>query len=102
MASMDSLVDDSVASARLVWLTGASDRKQFGELLVEATRAHVADDEQSRASFAWWRSDWDAIQRHKDGLTIDGIGLRPLCAHSASCCLRHPGRLPTGRSSIAW
>jgi hypothetical protein len=77
MAAMDSLVDDSVAPARLVWLTDAGDRERFGELLVEATRAHVADDEQSRASFAWWRSDWDAIQRHKDGLTIDGVGLRP-------------------------
>jgi hypothetical protein len=78
LAAMDSLVDDSVAPAQLVWLTDASDRRRFGELLVEATRAHVADDEQSTASFAWWRSDWDAIQRHKDGLTIDGVGLRPL------------------------
>jgi hypothetical protein len=61
-----------------VWLSGTRDRQQFGELLVEATRAHVADDEQSKASFAWWRSDWDEIQRHKDGLTIDGVGLSPL------------------------
>jgi hypothetical protein len=78
LAAMEALVDDSVALARLVWLTSSEDRRQFGDLLVEATRAHVADDEQSRASFAWWRSDWDEIQRHKDGLTIDGVGLRPL------------------------
>lgn len=78
LASIDDLVDESVAPARLVWLTAAGDRQRFGDLLVEATRAHVADDEQSKASFAWWRSGWDAIQRHKDGLTIDGVGLRPL------------------------
>jgi len=78
LAALDDLVDESVAPARLVWLTAAGDRKHFGDLLVEATRAHVADDEQSKASFAWWRSDWDTIQRLKDGLTIDGVGLRPL------------------------
>lgn len=78
LAAMDALVDDSVAPAHLVWLTSTSDRDQFGELLVAATEAHVADDEQSKASFAWWRSDWDEIQRHKDGLTIDGVGLRPI------------------------
>lgn len=78
LAAMADLVDDSVAPARLVWLTDSRDRRRFADLLVEATRAHVADDEQSKASFAWWRSDWDDIQRHKDGLTIDGVGLRPL------------------------
>jgi hypothetical protein len=78
LTAMGALVDDSVAPARLMWLTSSGDRQQFGDLLVEATQAHVADDEQSRASFAWWRSDWDEIQRHKDGLTIDGVGLRPL------------------------
>ena len=78
LAAMDDLVDESVAPARLVWLTAAGERQRFGDLLVGATRAHVADEEQSKASFAWWRSDWDTIQRHKDGLTIDGVGLRPL------------------------
>jgi len=78
LAAMEDLVDASVAPARLVWLTGAGDRRRFGDLLVEATRAHVADDEQSRASFAWWRSDWDEIQRSKDGLNIDGVGLGPV------------------------
>ncbi len=74
---MGDLVDASVAPARLVWLT-ADPARRFGELLVDATREHVADEEQSLASFAWWRSSWDDIQRHKDGLTIDGVGLPPL------------------------
>lgn len=78
LAAMDGLVDETVAPARLVWLTSTADRQEFADLLVEATRAHIADDEQSRASFAWWRNDWDDIQRLKDGLTIDGVGLPPL------------------------
>ena len=77
LSEMEELVDESVAPAHLVWLTSASDRQEFSDLLVEATRAHVADEEQSQASFAWWRSSWDDIQRHKDGLTIDGVGLSP-------------------------
>lgn len=77
-ASMLGLVDESVSPARLVFLDEDPARRQFGELLVEATRAHVADEEQSLSSFAWWRSSWDDIQRQKDGLNIDGAGLPPL------------------------
>lgn len=73
--AMDSLVDASVRPARVVWLSGADERRRFADLLIDATRAHVGDDVQSQDSFAWWRSNWDSIQRHKDGLTIDGAGL---------------------------
>jgi hypothetical protein len=78
LATMTSLVDDSVAPAKLQWLDTDTGRERFGAMLVDAARAHVDDDEQSRASFLWWRSDWDAVQQHKDGLTIDGVGLPPL------------------------
>ena len=30
----------------------------------------------------WWRSDWDSVQEHKDGLIIDGAGPRPIFAYS--------------------
>ena len=59
LAAMDDLVDASVTPGRLAWLTAAGERQRFGSTLVEATRAHVADKEPSKASFAWWRSDWD-------------------------------------------
>ncbi len=75
MTSMSSL---TVPGTSLVWLVEASDRAAFADLLVEATRAHNNDEEQSRDSFAWWRSDWDQVQKHKDGLNIDGAGLSPL------------------------
>lgn len=78
MEAMAALIDASVAPAKLAWLVNDQQRQQFGALLLDAAREHVADGEQSMASFAWWRSDWDAIQRHKDGLTIDGVGLSPM------------------------
>lgn len=78
LESMARLVNQSVAPAQLMFLHQEPDRGQFGQLLVEATRAHVADEEQSVASCEWWRSSWDEVQRHKDGLTIDGVGLAPL------------------------
>jgi hypothetical protein len=75
---MSALADPSVRPAQVTFVTADAARRRFGELLVEATQAHVADEEQSVASAAWWRSSWDAVQTHKDGLTIDGAGLSPL------------------------
>lgn len=75
MASMSLL---GGAGTGLVWLVDAATRTEFANLLVAATQAHINDDEQSRASFEWWRNDHDEIQRHKDGLNIDGVGLSPL------------------------
>lgn len=75
---MTGLVDESVAPADLIFLSQEPSRGQLGDLIVEATRAHVADRDQSLASSAWWRSSWDEVQRHKDGLNIDGVGLPPV------------------------
>lgn len=77
LAAMASLADASVSPARLVWLTSRDARSEFAALLIEATAAHNADDEQSRDSFTWWRSGWDDVQSHRDGLNIDGVGLPP-------------------------
>ncbi len=62
----------------VAWLTSADQRAAMGALMVDAAVAITADDEQSRDAFAWFRSTDDAIQRHRDGLTLDGQDLRPL------------------------
>ena len=77
LTDMAALADSDVDPARLQWLTGAIDLRRFAEMLVEATRAHNADDQQSMDSFAWWRGSWDEVQEHRDGLNIDGVGLPP-------------------------
>lgn len=77
LAAMGALADGDVAPARVVWLTAEPDRRRFADLLVEATRAHNGDKEQSTDSFAWWRATWDEVQTHRDGLNLDGVGLPP-------------------------
>jgi hypothetical protein len=59
----------------LVWLTTAADMGRFADLTLQATGAIIADPEQARDDFAWWRGDWRAIQEHKDGITLDPSGL---------------------------
>jgi hypothetical protein len=50
----------------------------LGQLMVDAAQAVVADQDQSRDGFGWFRSDDDAVQAHRDGLTLDAQGLSPL------------------------
>jgi len=77
LTALSELADTSTAPASLRWLI-ADDRDRFGQLMVAATEAFIADHAQSEASFTWYRQDWDAVQRHKDGLTVDGQGLPDL------------------------
>ena len=62
----------------IAWLTTVDQRAALGALMIDAAVAITADEQQSRDAFAWFRSDDDAIQRHRDGLTLDGQDLRPL------------------------
>jgi len=54
----------------LAWL----DKAKFSELTVRATEAIIADPDQSRDDFSWYRGDWDRLQEAKDGVTIDATG----------------------------
>ncbi len=60
------------------WFTTAPEKATMGALLLDAARAVVGDIEQSTEAFAWFRNDRDAIDRHRDGLTLDGQGLAPV------------------------
>ncbi|MEH1017121.1 hypothetical protein V6U90_29000 [Micromonospora sp. CPCC 206060] len=62
----------------LAWITSEHDRLAMGQLMVEAAQAVTADTDQSRDGFAWFRASADAINAHKDGLTLDGQGLSSL------------------------
>jgi len=76
-------VTSGLAPARLVWITGAAARARLGDLMVEAAEAVVADEAMSRDGFAWFRGDADAIEAHRDGLTLDGQGLSPVLLTAA-------------------
>ena len=51
---------------------------RLSQLMIDAAEAVVADPDQSRDGFSWFRSDDAAIQTHRDGLTLDAQGLNPL------------------------
>jgi nitroreductase len=83
LAAMSALADPGVPETRLLWFTSAEHRGQIGELLVAATEAMVSDPEQSASDYAWFRQDWDELQRRRDGITIDAAGLPELTASLA-------------------
>lgn len=76
LAAMAGLND--AADVAVVWLTLPEAKRGFSELTIAATEAFIADTEQSVDSFAWWRGDWDELQRRKDGITLDAAGLPSL------------------------
>ncbi len=78
LTAMAGLADTS--DARLLWFTGAGQRRQIGDLLVQATEALIADPDQSASDYAWFRQSWDEIQRQRDGITVDAAGLSDLVA----------------------
>jgi hypothetical protein len=65
---------------RVYWYASDTDRSRIGTLMVEAAQALTRDRQQSVDDNRWFRHDWDAIQRYKDGLTIDAQGLPELTA----------------------
>ncbi|MBX6765863.1 MAG: hypothetical protein IRY90_01670 [Actinomadura rubrobrunea] len=77
LAEAAALADD-LPGTRVCWLTSRSERDRIGALLVEATEAIVADEEQSRAGHAWFRHTRGEVERHRDGMTLDTQGLPPL------------------------
>lgn len=60
---------------RVFWFASSDLRKQVGTLLVDATRAQVADKTQIADNDRWYRATWQDIQQHRDGLTLDATGL---------------------------
>jgi nitroreductase len=83
--------------ARVIWFTAARDRAGIGELLVAATEEMIADPDQSASDYAWFRQDWDELQRRRDGITLDAAGLPDLTA-SLGKLLPAQSREATGES----
>lgn len=79
LAQMSALAAD-LPGTRVYWFTSESDRARIGALMIAAAQALTEDRQQSVDDNRWFRHDWDAIQRSKDGLTIDAQGLPALTA----------------------
>ncbi|MFF4016342.1 Acg family FMN-binding oxidoreductase [Streptomyces sp. NPDC001843] len=72
-----------VNGASMLWITDKAVREQLGRLYVEATEAITADTAQSTEAFTWFRSSRSSIDKHRDGLTLDGQGLGGLTLFAA-------------------
>lgn len=78
-AALAGLVDPTgLPGVEVVWVVEEGARASLGGLMVDAAQAVVDDETQSRDGFAWFRGDDDAVQEHRDGLTLDAQGLGPL------------------------
>lgn len=88
-------LDDDVT---LHWLTTAEQRDRVGTLLVDGARALTQDTPMSLANAAWFRSDWGAVQRHKDGLTLDAQAMPGFVVLAAKML---PGT-PRAQADASW
>ena len=73
LEEIGALADAPVVS--LAWLSTDEEKALFGRLTIDATAAIIADAEQARDDFAWYRQDRADIERRRDGITMDAGGL---------------------------
>ncbi len=74
--SLRALNDDT--DVTIFWFTGEDERKRVADLMVEATKALVADKVQNEDSNRWVRNSWQEIQQYRSGITMDAQGLPDL------------------------
>jgi hypothetical protein len=60
---------------KLTLYTSADDKARLGTLVVQATEAIIADATMVHDSERWFRHRWDDVQRLRDGITLDAVGL---------------------------
>lgn len=59
---------------RLHWWTSPAHKQKVGRLVIAATKAIIADEQQARDSHRWYRQSWDELQLRRDGTTLDATG----------------------------
>jgi hypothetical protein len=77
--TLTGVVDQAgLAGVSVHWVTERGAKAALGRLLLDAATAITRDEQQSRDSFAWFRSSDDDVQQHRDGLTLDAQGMSPV------------------------
>lgn len=62
----------------IVWLTTTEERQRFGDALLAATDAFIADEQQLYDSESKLRQSGPAIEQFRDGITLDAQGSQPV------------------------
>jgi nitroreductase len=63
---------------KIFLFTADVDRKKIVEISSAANTEIYSDPEVNRGSRRWFRTNWSAVQKYRDGLTIDAAGLPPI------------------------
>ncbi len=63
---------------KLFLFTAEADRRKIAEVSSAANTEIYSDPEVRRGSEHWVRMQWNSLQEHRDGLTIDAFGLTPV------------------------
>ncbi len=58
--------------------TAEAEKSKFGDAVIKATEAIIADATMVHDSDRWFRHSWADMQRFRDGPTLDAAGLPPL------------------------
>jgi nitroreductase len=66
------------SQVKIFLFSAESDRSRIVNLIAKANHEVYADRDVERGSEQWIRWNWSDIQRCRDGLTVDAIGLPPL------------------------
>ncbi len=63
---------------KIFLFTSEAERKQLVEIISTANDIIYADPEVDRGSGRWIRSHWSAVQKFRDGLSVDAFGQPPI------------------------
>jgi hypothetical protein len=63
---------------KIFLFTADIDRRKIVEISSAANTEIYSDPEVNRGSRRWIRTNWSAVQKYRDGLTIDAAGLPPI------------------------
>ena len=69
---------ESSSEINLFVYTEEAEKARFGDAVIKATEAIIADATMVHGSDRWFRHSWADIQRFRDGVTLDAAGLPPL------------------------
>lgn len=76
LGQLPAVIEDE--RVRLVVVTDASERARMRQDCIDSVVAITRDEAMAEASHRWWRQTAAEVERHRDGLNLDGLGLPPL------------------------
>ena len=68
------------ADVKIFLFTAETDRKKIAEISSAANTEIYSDPQVQEGSERWVRLKWGSVQKYRDGLTIDALGLPPVTA----------------------